>query len=282
MTGQDRRRLLHALTTQNIQELAAGQSVYCFFLNAQGRVLADAVVAARAEDLLVDVEAGTRQAMAQHIDRYIIADDAAIEDITAATFELALEGPCAAGILATLGVPVPQDEHGVVESGELTVARMSATGEAGYRLLGPGEYKSEWQAKLAAVATEASVSDVEAVRLEHGKPRYGVDITERNIAHETGLLDALSFTKGCYLGQEIVERVRARGMVHRQLAALRIASERVPAAGEKIVSGEKELGEITSAAWSARQGAVRALAYLRLEARRTALHTSAGEPAEFV
>jgi len=101
------------------------------------------------------------------------------------------------------------------------------------------------------------------VRLENGRPRYGEDITEANLAQETGQMRALHFNKGCYLGQEIVERVRSRGHVNRTLKALRIEGTDVPAGGTKVMSADKEAGEITSAAYSPGEGCVRALACLR-------------------
>jgi folate-binding protein YgfZ len=282
-TGEDRKRLLHALTTNHVQGLEAGQGLYCFFLNAQGRVLADAIIAARAADLLISVEAGARESIYAHIDRYIIADDVTLEDLSETTCELAMEGPDAAGALARLGVPAPEADYGVIEWAGITILRASATGAPGLRLIAPAARKNELQLRLAGSAVEATDADLLAVRLEHGRPRYGVDYNDRNIAHETGLLNALNFQKGCYLGQEIVERVHSRALIHRQLVALRIAGDCVPAAGEKLLGGDKEVGEITSAAWSPAERAVRALGYLRLDARRAGdLHTGFGDPAELV
>ena len=133
------------------------------------------------------------------------------------------------------------------------------------------------------MAPQASLEDLLAVRLEHGRPRYGDDISERYIAHESGQLHALHFQKGCYLGQEIVERVRSRGLVNRQLTPLSIAGTAIPASGDKILDGEKEVGEVTSATWSPAGGTVRALAYLRLEARKSAgLRTAGGDAVQVV
>jgi folate-binding protein YgfZ len=282
-TGEDRKRLLHAMTTNHVEGLEPGQGLYAFFLNAQGRVLADTIVLCGEDHLLISTEPETRQRIFEHIDHFIIADDVTLEDATDATCEFALDGPEAAERLAQLGAPLPAAGYAFVAWNDATVVSASATGEPGYRLIAPVEGKVELQALLAGIAPGASPEDVLAVRLEYGLPRYGDDITERYIAHETGQMHALNFQKGCYLGQEIVERVRSRGLVNRQLTALSIAGTAVPARREKILNGEKEVGEVTSAAWSPAESAVRALAYLRLEARRSGgLRTADGAEVQVV
>ncbi|MBI5281969.1 MAG: folate-binding protein YgfZ [Candidatus Solibacter usitatus] len=246
-TGEDRLRLLHAMTTNHVQEMRAGTSLYAFFLNAQGRILADADIWCGAEAALVDVEPETREKVFQHIDRYIIADDVTLEDVTETTAEIGVEGP-GAEALRREGIAIGN----------------TVTGQPGFRLIVPVDEKEALLAELrAAGAVEASAEEARAVRLENGRPRYGEDMTEANLAQETGQMRALHFNKGCYLGQEIVERVRSRGHVNRTLRALRIEGTDVPAAGTKVMSADKEAGEITSAAYSPGEGCVRALAYLR-------------------
>jgi folate-binding protein YgfZ len=256
-TGEDRARLLHALATCHVEGLEEGATAYTFFLNAQGRILADGYIRRGAGDLLIDVEPEARTKTREHIDRYIIADDVTLEDITERTAEIAVEGPGAEAL------------RGKAETPDAAVLPVSATGQPGFRLIvSSGERESVLAALAAAGAVEASPADVAAVRLENGVPRFGEDISEANLAQETRQVQAVHPSKGCYLGQEIVERVRSRGNVHRQLAALRIEGEAVPAAGTEVFAGEKAAGAITSAAWSPRLGCVRALAYLRAELAR--------------
>jgi folate-binding protein YgfZ len=282
-TGDDRKRLLHAMTTNHVEGLEPGQGLYAFFLNAQGRVLADAVILCAEDNLLISTEPETRHSVFEHIDHFIIADDVTLEDATEASCEFAVEGPLASERLASLGAPVPEADYSWCSWNNVIVLRASATGQPGFRLIAPVEKKAELQALLASVAPEATAGDVLAVRLENGRPRYADDITERYIAHETGQLHALHFQKGCYLGQEIVERVRSRGLVNRQLTPLSIHGTAIPVRGDKILDGEKEVGEVTSAAWSPAGNAVRALAYLRLEARKSAgLHTAGGDAVQVV
>ena len=266
-TGDDRLRLIHALSTNQIEKLSPGQGVYAFFLNAQGRVLADAIIVCRDSDLLISVEPEVRGKLYSHIDRYIIADDVTLTDVTESTFEIAVEGPTAEAILASLGATVPTDAFAFTNWNGIDIVRASSTGAAGFRLFGPMEQKDALIASLAAAgAVRAAPADLESVRIEHGTPRYGVDITDNYIPQETRQMHALNFSKGCYLGQEIVERVRSRGHVNRVLTALAIDTGTAPVPGAKVTAAEKEVGEITSATVSPRYGGVRALAYIRAEA----------------
>lgn len=247
VTGEDRQRLLHAMTTHHVQEMQPGQSLYAFFLNAQGRILADVWIYCAEDHLLLDVEPEVREKIFAHLDRYIIADDAALEDVTASTAELEVSGPRAEAI-----------------GGSGIVFNRTLTGAPGFRVVMPVEEKAAQMAELqSAGCVEAKLEEARVVRIENGVPRYGEDITEGNLAQETGLMHALHFNKGCYLGQEIVERVRSRGHVNKTLQALRVEGEKAPAPGTKVLSGGKEAGEISSSAWSPAEGCVRALAYLR-------------------
>lgn len=265
--GDDRKRLIHAMTTNQIEKLESGQGVYAFFLNAQGRVLSDAVVLCREDTLLLMVEAEAREKVYSHIDRYIIADDVTLEDVTARTFELVLEGPGASGLLMALGAVLPEEPYWFTRWCNLEIVAASMTGAPGYRLTGEAEGRDELVERLkAAGAVEASLEEAERVRLEHGVPRYGLEITEGYIAQETRRMHAINFNKGCYLGQEIVERVRSRGRVNRLLTPLSVAGAAVPEPGSKVMWGEQEAGEVMSAVWSPRQRVVRALAYVRAEA----------------
>jgi folate-binding protein YgfZ len=282
--GEDRKRLVHAMTTQQVEQLEPGQGAYAFFLNAQGRVLADAVVLCRRDDLLLCLEPETRAKIFEHLDHYIIADDVTLEDVTQTTAQVAVEGPAAAEVLAGLGAALPEAAYHFSEWAGTLVVKMSVTGATGCHVIAPlaGREQLVERLRTAGVA-EASAEEMEIVRLEHGQPRYGADITERYIANETGLSHALHFNKGCYLGQEVVERVRSRGHVNRVLAALRIEATSSPAPGAEILAGGKKMGEITSSAVSPAEGAVRALGYVRVEVLdgKTAL-TVAGATAHIV
>jgi len=269
--GEDRKRLLHALTTNQIEKLTPGEGVYAFFLNAQGRVLADAIILCREQDLLISVEPEVREKIRSHIDHYIIADDVTLADCTDSTVELALEGPGAAAILEQLGAPLPGRSFGFADWGRVTLVMASATGTPGFRLIAPAEARGVLVESLtSAGAVAASAEERETVRLENGTPRYGVDVTEAHIAQEAGLTHALNFNKGCYLGQEIVERVRSRGHVNKALCPLAVETRTPAPPGAKLIADGSEAGEITSAAFSPRLNLVRALAYVRAAALASA------------
>ncbi len=246
-TGEDRKRLLHALTTNQVQEMEAGDTRYAFFLNAQGRILSDVWIYCGADYLLLDLEPEAREKIYAHLDRYIIADDVTLEDVTATTSELEVAGP---------GAPEP--------AAAAAVFRGTLTGQPGYRIVVSA---AEREARIAELLQQGCVAgtaeEANVVRVENGVARYGEDITEANLAQETRIAAALHFSKGCYLGQEIVERVRSRGHVNKTLWPLTIAATEPPPPGAKVLSGDKEAGEITSAVFSPAQGVVRALAYLR-------------------
>lgn len=266
MTGEDRTRLLHAMTTNDIQKLAPWHGCYTFFLNAQGRILADANVFALDNSYLLDTELEIGEKLMQHIDQYVIADDVTLADESRQWAVVDVEGPESSKVLEQLnakGFEQPWDID-AWEGG--MIAAVSATGAAGFRILIPASEKSEVIARLAnAGIPEATPDEVRAARIENGKPRYGEDITERYLTQETNQMHAVTFGKGCYLGQEIVERVRSRAQIHRMLHPVRIHSQSPPEPGAKLSVEGKDIAEITSAVFSPRFEEVAALAYVRVE-----------------
>ena len=269
LTGEDRARLLHAMTTNHIQQLTPGTGCYAFFLNDKGRVLADANILCRPDYFLLDVEPETRQPLYQHLDRFIIADDVTIEDATDAVATIAVEGPQAAALLERAGAPVPDGEYSSVDWNESTIARLNSTGSPGFFIFLPVSEKAAVISRLEAAGAEpAGAEAARVVRLEHGKPRYSEDISERFLAQEANQPHALHFSKGCYLGQEIVERVRSRGQIHRVLMPLVLDTKEPPAPGAKLQIDTTSVAEITSAAYSPALGKVVALAYVRTEHAR--------------
>jgi len=259
LLGEDRARLLHAMTTNHIQQLTPGTGCYAFFLTVQGRILADVNVLCRPDHFLLDLERETREKVYQHLDHYIIADDVTLEDVTGSTATIAVEGPKSAEVLHTAGAPTPEVDYSSAEWGTRLVARLNSTGSPGFFVFAPEGEKAELIAELeaaGAVAGDAEAFNV--VRIEHGKARYGDDLSERFLAQEANQPHALHFSKGCYLGQEIVERVRSRGQLHRVLMPLVLDEKQPPAPGTKL-----ENSEITSAAYSPALDKVVALAYVR-------------------
>ncbi len=280
-TGDDRARLLHALTTNHVQQLTPGTWCYAFFLNAQGHILADVNLFCLADRFLLDTEPETRERVFRHLDKYIIADDVALEDATESMASVAVEGPHAAALLAAAGAPLPDAEYAHAPWNGAIVARVSETGAPGFRIFMPAAAKAAWIARLeSAGAVPATPGEARTVRLEHGKPRYGEDIFDTTLPQETRQMHAVHFTKGCYLGQEIVERIRSRGHVNRLLVRLVVEGETPLASGTKVTAGAAEAGEVTSSAFSPGLGKVVALAYVRAQfaAEGTAVQAG-GRPA---
>ncbi len=265
--GEDRARLLHAMSTNDIKDLPAGEGVYAFFLTALGRIVGDAYVYNFGESLFLDTEPETGEKLREHLDKYIIADDATLEDETANWAAIGLEGPNFREPAMALGIPVPMKRFSVLDWGPGFVANIASTGPEGIRIFIPVDQRDSTVERLTAAGIP-SATDEEArlVRLENGVPRYGEDISERYLVHETQQFHAIHTNKGCYLGQEIVERVRSRGQVHRLLTPVRIRTSMPPAPGTKLTVAGNNVAEITSAVYSPALGEVVALAYVRTEA----------------
>ena len=257
LSGNDRVRWLNGMVTNNIRDLAPNHGVYCFLLNAQGHIQADFYAYNMGDSIVVDADAQLRDKVLAHFDKFIIMDDVEVADVTATLGVIGVAGSQAKAVMRTAGIEVPElaplemctpkcdCDCGCLQC---TVVRGDeAAGESYEIWLAPDQMKSAWDALLAAGAMAIGPEALETRRISRGIPRYGVDIRERDLPQETGQMRALSFTKGCYLGQEIVERIRSRGAVHREFTAFLIEGP-LPAPGSKIQAGEKEVGEITSSA----------------------------------
>jgi len=241
--GRDRARFLHNLTSNDINKMKKGDSCYAFLLNPQGRIQADLWLLCKEDYFLIDTEPELREKVRQHILRYKVADQIELEDMTETTAAIGVEGPRAMPLATT---------H--------TFAPFSITGQPGYRIYCAVGAVPEIVSQLeAAGARPALLEDARIVRIENGRPRYGEDIRDTSLVQETQQMYAVSFTKGCYLGQEIVERVRAQGHVNRKLVRLEIDGTAPPAPGTKLSA----TGEVTSAVFSPRSGKVAALGYVR-------------------
>src|SRR5579862_2406324 len=294
VTGGDRVRWMNGMVTNNVRDLAPGQSVYAFLLNAQGRIQADLYVFQRGESLLVDTERGQKAKVLELFDRYIIADDVEIADMNETLTAVGLTGPDSrnvlerAGILAgnlTTDLAHLQFADLVWGQHPVTIVRSGEEVAESWQVwISPDHVAELWGTLVESGARPTGTTALNLFRISRGIPQFGVDIRDRDLPQETGQTRALNFTKGCYLGQEIVERIRSRGAVHRQFGAFAVDGE-LPAAGTKVFAsdGEKEVGEITSSAILPLPVGDRAVAlgYLRREAAEKELRagTAALKPA---
>jgi aminomethyltransferase len=266
VSGEDRVRLLHAMTSNHVEALRPGDGCYAFFLNAQGRILADVNVLCFEDHLLLETEPELRAKIHDHLDRYIIADDVVLEDASADWSALVVAGPDAAERLTKLGAAVPLVGWSHTAWGKTRViVNLTETSVSGYLLLIPNVERPVVEAELSAAGiAHATAADARVVRLEAGRARYGDEVTEKNLVQETGLMHAVHFSKGCYLGQEIVERVRSRGQVHRKLKQVVVDTDQPLEAGTKIHGADSaEAGEVIDSAYSPMLRQTVAMAYLR-------------------
>jgi folate-binding protein YgfZ len=258
LTGGDRMRWLNGMVTNNIRDLAVGHGVYAFLLNPQGRILGDMYVYNQGEAVIVETDRSQVEKVIATFDHYIIMDDVEVTNISERQTALGLTGPKSRAVLNKAGIEVPNLEPlqmitpqcncdcGCVQC---TVVHGEDMPQESYEIwLAPQDVFKTWQALIAAGATPVGSEALEMQRIVAGIPLYGVDIRERDLPQETEQTRALNFNKGCYVGQEIVERIRSRGNVHRKFAGFLAEGAAAIAAGDKIVSGEKEVGEITSVA----------------------------------
>jgi folate-binding protein YgfZ len=282
LTGPDRVRYLNAVTSGNIRDLTPGQSALGLLLNAQGHMLAELMTLVLEDRLLVLSHAYLRQRTFEILERFIIMDDATLADDTAQTGTLAIEGPKALDLLRKLMhveyMQLPDGAHvtAVLDSAGAAipcrVLRHSLFGIRGAELLLPRESLSAaWQALTAAARVQGGAPigyrALNMLRLEAGIPWFGTDFDEHQIPQEAGVESThITFTKGCYTGQEIVERVRSRGHVNRRLTGLLFNSTEVPKPGATVLAKDgTEAGHITSAAFSPLAGKATGMAYLRRE-----------------
>jgi len=277
LTGSDRVRWLNGMVTNNIRDLAAGSGVYAFLLNPQGRILGDMTVYNPGEALMVETDRSQVEKIIATFDHYIIMDDVEVTNVSEQETALGLAGPKSRAILNAAGIEVPElkplqmitpkcdCDCGCVEC---TVVRGEDAQRQSYEIwLAPKDVYKTWNALLAAGATAVGSEALEMQRIAAGIPLYGVDIRERDLPQETEQMRALNFNKGCYVGQEIVERIRSRGNVHRKFTGFLLEGAAAISTGEKIVSGEKEVGEVTSVAVLRTPSGERTLAlgYIRRE-----------------
>jgi folate-binding protein YgfZ len=249
--GEDRFRWLSGMVTNAVETLpdAAefGSGAYNLVLNAQGRIQGDCYVWRQGDELEIEVTAEQSEALLAHFDRFIIMDDVELVPISAQS-ALGLTGPDAEKLLSELGIAAPGGELSSASSAiagiPLRICRGYGTVVPHFALWTSGEAIPDlWKALRAAGATPAGAEALETLRIAEGIPAYGIDIQSRDLAQETSQMRAISFTKGCYLGQEIVERIRSRGQVHRHLRALEIS----PANPQQLPSPGAELRLANSA-----------------------------------
>ena len=265
--GKDRTGFLQGLLTNDVRALTPGTGCYAAWLTPQGRMITDMHVLAGDEAILLDVPAELAAATVRRLDQSLFSEDVQLADLSQSLTSVCVHGPSASDVLegvlrgaAGLG-GWAEYRHAPMGFGEspAVAARISQLGVPGFCVyIEQGREADLRQALEAAGAVPAGREVIEAARIEAGYPLFGVDMTEDTIPLEAGIEDrAISFTKGCYVGQEVIIRVlhRGHGRVARKLVGLRVEGD-VPPRGAKLVSGDRDAGVVTSAARSPRLGSI--------------------------
>lgn len=279
VAGADRATYLHGLLTNDIQALKAGTGCYAAWLTAQGRMLTDMHVLESGNLILLDVPAETVDATMARLDQFVFTEDVRLESLAETLSGVWVHGPEAAVALGRAlavesGSASPPSALSNYQLAPLTfgdrpvtVARIDQLGVPGFCAYVERAHEAALMEALErAGAVVVLPAAIEAARIEAGYPVFGMDMTDDTIPLEAGIEDrAISMTKGCYVGQEVIIRVlhRGHGRVVRKLVGLRIETpnDRVPLRGARLLSGDREIGSVTSAAVSPRLGAI-ALGYV--------------------
>jgi folate-binding protein YgfZ len=276
LTGKDRATYLHGLLTNDIQALTPGMGCYSAWLTPQGRMLTDMHIFESGDMMLLDLPADLLPATLERLDQFLFSEDVQLADLSTTLQSVWLHGPAAASVLeqaltGVAGLESWSEYHNArAEFGGAPVvaARVSQLGVPGFLVyIDPAHWSALQQALVEKGAVVAEAAAIEAARVEAGYPLFGADITEETIPLEAGIEDrAISMSKGCYVGQEVIIRVlhRGGGRVAKRLVALRMQGDDpqgMPVSGAKIVSDARDVGKVTSVAISPRLGSI-ALGYV--------------------
>jgi folate-binding protein YgfZ len=284
LTGSDRVRWLNGMVTNNIRDLAQGRGLYAFLLNPQGHILGDLYAFNRGDSLVIESDQSQLQKLLATFDHYIIMDDVEVTDLRDKLSAIGIAGPKAREVMRAVGFEIPdlaslefvqQTWQDII----VTVVRGDNESVESYELeLAPDHVKAFWDALVKAGAKPVGNTAVELLRVAAGIPRYGQDIRERDLPQETEQSRALHFSKGCYVGQEIVERIRSRGNVHRKFTGFEV-HDAMPALGTKLEADGRTIGEITSVASLPTASGERsvALGYIRRELATPGKEITAGD-----
>jgi folate-binding protein YgfZ len=250
--GEDRFRWLSGMVTNTVNDLGEHAGAWNLVLNAQGRIQGDLTVWREGDALELEIAADQYERLLAHLERFIIMDDVELVPVSG-EIVIGLTGPVADQVLARIGLPVLSEPmtstHFEWNGMDLRIERAYGTVAAHYALWAPeAQLAWVWKFLRTAGAIPVGSRSVEAFRLAEGIPAYGVDMVERDLPQETSQMRALSFNKGCYLGQEIVERIRSRGNVHRHLRHLELDGPLPPIGTELVRDDGSVAGQITSAA----------------------------------
>ncbi|MGE0445756.1 MAG: folate-binding protein YgfZ [Vicinamibacterales bacterium] len=289
VAGKDRAAYLQGLLTNDIQALGPGTGCYAAWLTPQGRLVTDMHVLESGEMILLDVPADLVESILQRLDQFLFAEDVRLGDLRGSLQGVWIHGGGAAAVLeralnesGLAGFADHQNARATFEGSPIVIARIDQLGVPGYCVyVEPGRAGALEAALQAAGAVMGTPETLEAARIEAGTPLFGVDMDTDTIPLEAGIeQQAISLTKGCYVGQEVIIRVlhRGHGRVAKKLVTLKMERRDFsPARGTKVFAGQREIGHVTSAAVSPRLGPI-ALAYLHRDFLEPGTRVDVGQP----
>ncbi len=268
LTGKDRIPFLNGLLTNDLSQLKEEKGVHSALLNTKARVLADLYLYGEENSLLVDTGDAPASKVKEILDRFVITEDVQVRDSSEDLVQITVQGPKSTLALKEILTFDAQDLKPLQHKrlGPTVIISRDRTGLTGYDIILPrDESEAVWQAFLLKGGdiglTPVGLKALDILRLETGLPKYGVDVDENTIILEAGYKDAISFTKGCYMGQEVVARATHIGRVNKQLVKVEIEAKDVPANKSKLFSEGRDAGFLTSAAFSPGLRRVVGLAY---------------------
>ena len=274
VSGSEAVMFLNGLITNDMKTLAVNSWMPAVFPNVQGRLLAAVRIIHRSDGFLIDTEGATHQTVLKLLERFTLAGDFRLTDMTGETATLSIQGKNAAEVVRLLfGEMVAKVERQQVATAQLendsevTVIRATHTAEDGFDIfINAGDAETLHESLIKAGSQSIGSEVAETLRIEAGIPRFGIDMDETNVVTETNLDDAVSFTKGCYIGQEIIVRIKHRGHVAKKLAGVIFEREASLESGAKIHSvNEQEIGRVTSSSFSPRLDRTVALGYVKYD-----------------
>jgi len=302
LTGADRRTYLQGLLTNDIEALTAGTGCYAALLTPQGRMLADMRILELGDAVSIDLEPATTALVRDKLEQFVFSEDVQIIDETSSRMQVGVYGPQAAAVvnaaLASIqdepspstallqSMPLFANARWTFRRSPIIVVRSDDIGVPGFDVFVDATLAGELASRVrASGAADVGESTANVTRVEAGRPVFGLDMDEDTIPLEAGIEErAISLTKGCYVGQEIIIRVlhRGHGRVARRLVGLTLSDDGVPAHGDRIRSGEREIGRVTSAVYSPALQRAIALGYVQRDFQEAGTSVTVGSTAAVV
>ena len=281
LAGNDRLRFLHGQVTNDVKKLGVGQGCYSALTTAKGKMQSDLNIFCLQDELLLDFEPGLTTLVTARLEKYIVADDVQVVDVTPHYGLVSVQGPKAEAVVNALELfpklsdtPLSLTKISDATLGEIYLMNHARLGSSGFDLFVPLAAMGAVSNELITTAKSkggrsCGWNAFEIARVEAGIPRFGADMDETNLASECGIeARAISYNKGCYIGQEVLNRIHSIGHVNRELRRLRLSPKvkTLPVRGDKLFRNEKEAGHVTSAVFSPKQDCIVMLGYVRREA----------------